>query len=71
VYFLVVGMGESEAVLQRFRVLVYIVLMLVVAILILVSLYLVTYMNYVNLVHLYTTLLKACNTTAIHLPTTP
>jgi len=42
-----------------------------VAILILVSLYLVTYMNYVNLVHHYVALLKACNTTAIHLPTTP
>ena len=64
-------MGESEAVLQRFRVLVYIVLMLVVAILILLSLYMVTYMNYTNLVRHYVALLKACNTTAIRLPTTP
>jgi hypothetical protein len=39
--------------------------------LILVSLYLVTYMNYVNLVRHYIALLRACNTTAIHLPTTP
>jgi hypothetical protein len=64
-------MSEVQALVQRLRVLVYIVLMLVVAILILVSLYLVTYVNYVNLVHHYVALLKACNTTAIHLPTTP
>jgi len=64
-------MSEVQALAQRLRVLVYIVLMLVVAILILVSLYLVTYMNYANLVHHYVALLKACNTTAIHLPTTP
>ena len=64
-------MSEVQALVQRLRVLVYIVLMLVVAILILVALYLVTYVNYANLVHHYTTLLKACNATAIRLPTTP
>jgi flagellar biosynthesis/type III secretory pathway M-ring protein FliF/YscJ len=64
-------MSEVQALAQRLKTLAYIVLLLVVAILILVSLYLVTYMNYVNLVHHYTTLLKACNATAIHLPTTP
>jgi len=64
-------MSEVQALAQRLKTLAYIVLLLVVAILILVSLYLVTYMNYVNLVHHYVALLKACNTTAIHLPTTP
>ena len=64
-------MSEVQALAQRLKTLAYIVLMLVVAILILVSLYLVTYMNYANLVHHYVALLKACNTTAIHLPTTP
>jgi len=64
-------MSEVQALAQKLKTLAYIVLLLVVAILILVSLYLVTYMNYVNLVHHYTALLKACNTTAIHLPTTP
>ena len=64
-------MSEVQALAQRLKTLAYIVLLLVVAILILVSLYLVTYMNYVNLVHHYVALLKACNTTAIRLPTTP
>jgi len=64
-------MSEVQALAQRLRVLVYIVLMLVVAILILVALYMVTYMNYTNLIHHYVALLKACNTTAIRLPTTP
>jgi hypothetical protein len=64
-------MSEVQALAQRLKTLAYIVLILVVAILILVSLYLVTYINYVNLVHHYVALLKACNTTAITLPTTP
>jgi len=64
-------MSEVQVLAQRLRALVYIVLMLVVAILILVSLYLITYINYVNLIHHYVALLKACNTTTIHLPTTP
>jgi hypothetical protein len=64
-------MSEVQVLAQRLKTFAYIVLILVVAILILVSLYLVTYMNYVNLVHHYVALLRACNTTAIHLPTTP
>ena len=64
-------MSEVQALAQRLKTLAYIVLLLVVAILILVSLYLITYINYVNLIHHYIVLLKACNTTAIHLPTTP
>ena len=63
-------MSEVQALVQRFRVLAYIVLILVVAILMLVTLYLITYMNYVSLVHHYVALLKACNATVIHLPTT-
>jgi len=42
-------MSEVQALAQKLKTLAYIVLLLVVAILILVSLYLVTYMNYVNL----------------------
>ena len=64
-------MDEAQVLAQRLRMFTYIVLMLVVAIIILAVLYMVMYMNYVSLVHHYVALLKACNTTVIHLPTTP
>ena len=64
-------MSEVQVLAQRLRMFTYIVLMLVIAIIILAALYVIMYTNYVNLVHHYVALLKACNTTAIHLPTTP
>ena len=64
-------MSETQVLVQRLRWFTYILLILVVALLILVSLYVVTYMNYANLIHQYVALLKACNNTMIHLPTTP
>ena len=64
-------MSEVQVLAQRLKWFAYILLILVVALLILVSLYVVTYIDYANLSHQYVALLKACNNTMIHLPTTP